>query len=158
MLDHGVPAFAIKTELHVTIYEANCILPNLQMSDETISEIANADETRFMVMAAGGEVFQPHLVPNKNKIGIRLTRRNQVTAFIDETRQRFGSLETPKMLSTRKRTTGRHSAFGAPKYQPHMTLLDPGNELPSDLSQLGNDFRATFSNLVFNRLEIRLRD
>lgn len=37
-------------------------------------------------------------------------------------------------------------------------LLDPENELPSDLSQLGKDFRETFSNLVFNRLEIRLRD
>lgn len=158
MLDHGVPAFAIKTDLHVTIYEADCIFPNLQMSDETIIETVNADETRFMVMAAGGVVFQPHLVPSINKIGIRLTRRNQATAFIDEIRQRFGSLETPEMLGTRKRSTGRHSAFGAPNYQPHMTLLDPGNELPSDLTQLGKDFRATFSDLVFNRLAIRLRD
>lgn len=157
-IDHGILQNAIRRELHVTVYQADCAFPGLASCDEGIQVEANVDETRFMVMAAGGEVRQPHIDPHEKKVGIRFTRRNQATQVIDDTRLRFTKLETPEILGGRKQTTARRSAFGAPNYQPHMTLLNPGSNVGSDLTVLGQAFRSQFEHLVFDRLEIRLRE
>lgn len=157
-IDHGIQENAIRRELHVTVYQADCPLPGLASCEEDIQVEGNVDETRFMVMAAGGEVRQPHIDPHEKKVGIRFTRRNQATPSIDDTRLRFAKLETPEILGGRKQTTARRSAFGAPNFQPHMTLLNPGSNVGSDLTVLGQAFRSQFEHLVFDRLEIRLRE
>lgn len=158
LLNQGIPSVAIRRELHITVYQSDCTFPGIQSFDEAIQVAANVAETRFMVMAAGGEVAQPDLNPSENKVGIRFTRRNQVSQFIDGIRLRFANMETPEILGTRRQTTARRSAFGAPNYQPHMTLLNLGSGVGSDLTVLGQAFRSQFEHLVFDRLEIRLRE
>jgi hypothetical protein len=154
--DREIPEEAIRKELHMTIYRADCVFGGLSSFDEEMFLDANVDETRFMVMAIGGEVPQPHLDPDTIKIGIRLTRRNQATAVIDETRLQFANLETPELLGDRSASTARRSAFGAPEFKPHITLLNPGSGVGTDLTALGQAFRSQFKNLVFDRLEVRV--
>jgi hypothetical protein len=155
--DYGLVAGAMRRELHLTIYEAPHTLPGLEPGDEALLIEANVDETRFMVMAPGGEVACPGIHPNERKVGLRLTRRNRAIPVIDELRLRFAALETADDLSDRRQSTARRSAFGAPRFQPHMTLLNPGSDVDSDLTLLGRAFRSEFQNLSFDRLEIRLR-
>lgn len=39
-----------------------------------------------------------------------------------------------------------------------MTLMNPGSEVDSDLTVLGQAFRSQFEHLIFDRLETRLRE
>lgn len=155
--DYGLVNESIRRELHVTIYEAPCWLPGVFAVDEKVLIEANGEETRFMVMAPGGEVILPGIHPNDRRVGIRFTRRNRAVNAIDELRLRFARLETPDILLERPQSTSRKSAFGAPRYQPHMTLLEPRSQVDSDLTLLGQAFRSKFQILCFDRLEIRLR-
>ena len=160
LIDYGIRGTAIRRELHITAYQADCVFPGVISGGEEVQIEASVAETRFMVMVGGGEVYQPWINPNTKRIGIRFTRRNCVMQDIDNIRVRFAKLETMEILGDRKQTTVRRSAFGIPKYQPHMTLLNPENGVNgvnSDLTILGQAFRSRFQNLTFDRLEIDVR-
>jgi hypothetical protein len=85
-------------------------------------------------------------------------RADEQVSAIDAVRLRFTALETPETLGERRQSTARRSAFGAPRFQLHMTLLNPGSDVDSDLTLLGRAFRSEFQNLRFDRLEIRLHE
>ena len=155
--DYGIAEKAIRKKLHMTIYEAPFVLRGVNPSVEDILIQANINETRFMVMAPGGEVAQPGFHPNERMVGIRFTRRNKATPNIDDLRRRFADLEAPYILGSLQGSTARRSIFGSPQFQPHVTLLDPGSGVNSDLTLLGQAFRSEFKELTFDLLEIRFR-
>ena len=54
-----IPVKAIERKLHLTVYHARRQLPGLTSYSRTVSIVADALETRFMVFAPGGENPRP---------------------------------------------------------------------------------------------------
>lgn len=153
----GVPISAIRGGLHLTVYYARRWLPGLSLMTKRVAIKADVFETRFMVLAPGGENPRPELNPARRSVGIRLTKRNSAIAQIQEMRRSIYELETPRVVGTRKRTTAWTNCFGARHYQPHITLLRPGSEIERDLRPLGESFRSAFNEISFGKYEIKVR-
>ena len=157
LLFHGceVPRRAIQPNLHLTVYHGRRRLPGLAPNSRTVHIVADSLETRFMVLAPGGENPRPELEPSRRSIGIRLTRRNQAMGEIQSLRTNISRLETEEIIGTRKRTSAWTSCFGARHYQPHIKLLRPGSRIQRDLTKLGEVFRSGSSEIDFDRFEVR---
>ncbi len=155
----GVPDGAIESGLHLTVYHARRHLPGLEQFQRVrrVSIEAHARETRFMVFAPGSENPRPELEPAKRSVGIRLTKRNTAIEDIHALRHRMISLETSHVVGQRKRSTAWTSCFGARRYQPHVKLLGPGNEIDHDLTTIGQQFRDFFKTMEFGKYEIVTR-
>ena len=151
----GIPAGAIQRGLHLTVYYGRRLLPGLVPLSQSVSFGADALETRFMVLAPGGEDPRPEYEPSQRSVGIRLTKRNQAIEEIQRLRASIYCLETPEVIGKRKRTTRWTNCFGARHYQPHITLLRPGSEIHRDLTILGELFRSEIDRINFDRFEVK---
>ena len=152
----GVPRNAIQPGLHLTVYYARRYLPGLIEKSQPVSIEANADETRFMVLAPGGENPRPNLVPENRSVGIRLTRRNQAIESIQALRESLYRLETPQITIGSKPTSAWRSCFGVRRYQPHIKLLRPGSRVGTDLYEVGALFRSEIELIEFNRFQVKI--
>ena len=150
----GVRQGAIQRWMHLTVYHGRRPLPGLMEGTSLVRVTANTDETRFMVLAPGGENPKPELVPGRRSVGIRLTRRNQAINEIQQLRKIVYQLETQQVVGKRHSTTPWRNCFGARHYQPHIKLLKPGNRVGRDLTIIGRSFRDKIELVEFDRFEI----
>lgn len=159
ILNHrcGIPAKAIVPRMHLTVYHARRLLPGLEAYLRKVHIMADVAETRFMVMAPGGENPRPHLEPSHCSIGIRLTRRNHALREALALRSSFYQYETERVLGKRKPSTATRNAFGARHYQPHVKLLNPGNRVKRDLTELGTFFRTECDWIEFDQFQVTVR-
>ena len=153
-----IPQGAIQRGLHLTVYYARRPLPGLVEESQRVHINANVDETRFMVLAPGGENPRPDLEPSRCSVAIRLTRRNQAIAEIQRLRKSVYRLETNEVVGNRTATTTWRNCFGARHYQPHIKLLRPGSEIKRDLADIGTIFRSEIEQIEFGKFQIRFRD
>ena len=147
---------AVIRKMHMTVYHSRRRIPSARNLVEPTSVFLFASETRFMVMAPGGENPRTDLHPNRSKVGIRVHRQSSARPRIDAFRKRLLDLETPSVIGRRSPSTQRRSAFGARHFQPHMTLLRSGSGIDSDLSSIGSRFRDSLGTLVFDRFSIKI--
>ncbi len=152
----GIDEAFVTRNVHLTIYHARRIMPGLVPLDEEANIVVYADETRFMVMAPGGENVRPHLDPAKRKVGIRIHKQSIARPAILTYRERLLEFETQDVLGNRKPSTATKSAFGSRYFQPHMTLLEAGSGVDSDLTKIGARFRAHFGCFKFDRFKIKI--
>lgn len=152
--DTGVPMEAIQKGMHLTIYHSQVPLLSDIPEQSRISVIANVDETRFMVMAPGGENSKPNLAPTRRSVGIRLTKRNSAIPEIIQFRRNAYKLEPE--FRARKNTSDWTNAFGARHFQPHIKLLRPGNGLDHNLTEIGKKFREHFDELKFSKIAVKV--
>ena len=152
----GIPEEAIQRGLHLTVYEARRPIPGVIPVRQSVKVAADIAETRFMVLAPGGENPRPELEPTRRSVGIRLTRRNQAIDPILGLRRNLYVRETTEVTKNRKATTDWTNAFGARHYQPHIKLLQPGSGVDRDLTKIGEVFRDRMSQIDFGKFEIRV--
>jgi hypothetical protein len=152
----GIKPRHVVKRMHITVYHARRPMPGLSSTLETVSVVVSASETRFMVMAPGGENPRPHLDPAARKIGIRVHRQSLAMPQIQDLRQRLLEYETPDVLGKRSPSTHRSNAFGARSFQPHMTLLRAGSGVNQDLTLIGVPFRQKVGDLHFDRFQIEI--
>ena len=154
----NIPQNAIQHGLHLTVYYGRRPLPGLVEENRLVRINANIDETRFMVLAPGGENPRPELEPSRRSVGIRLTRRNQAIAEIQQLRKSIYQLETSELIGNRTATTAWKSCFGSRHYQPHIKLLRPGSGINRDLTEIGRIFRSEIEQIEFGKFQIRCKD
>lgn len=152
-----VPKDAIQRGLHLTVYHGRRPLPGLVSGNQRVRIFADALETRFMVMAPGGENPHPELEPSQRSVGIRLTKRNQAIDHIQRLREGIYRLETPAIVGGRSPTSAWVNCFGARRYQPHIKLIRPGSMIDRDLTKLGEIFRSDMEQIEFDRFEVMAR-
>ena len=155
----GISEAAIQRGMHLTVYYARRVLPGLRPSklSRTVEIEVDIAETRFMVLAPGGENPRPELDPPRRSVGVRLTKRNKAITQIQALRSEMRLLETPAVVGGRKPSTQWRSSFGARMYQPHIKLLRPGSEVDRDLTKLGEAFRMAFTTIEFGKFTIKER-
>lgn len=150
----GIKRRCILRGMHITVYHCRRPMPNLEATCEPASVIIPAQDMRFMVMAPGGENPHPSLEPAMRKIGVRVHKSSKATSQIREYRNRLIIHETPKVLGSRARSTNFKNAFGARHFQPHMSVLYAGNGVDRDLTIIGDKFRDSIGDLVFDEFVI----
>lgn len=152
-----VPRAAVVKGMHLTVYHARRELMGVEEIAASASVTIDVSESRFMVMAPGGENPRPELQPAQRQIGIRIGKRDSAREHILAFRRQFYSYETPRVIQARTPSSDYKSAFGARHYQPHVTLLRAGSLVERDLTLLGTAFRQRFNRLHFDRFEVRIR-
>ncbi len=76
--DFGVKPRCVVRNMHITIYHARRPMPGILSSAEPAHLVLPAGETRFMVMAPGGENPRSELDPGRRKVGIRVHKQSAV--------------------------------------------------------------------------------
>jgi hypothetical protein len=152
----GIKRKALVQRMHITVYHARRPMWRLESADEPATLVIPTEDTRFMVMAPGGENPRPGLEPAKCKVGIRIQKKNIARPEILRLREKLLIHETPEVLGSRRRSTHTSNAFGARHFQPHMAVLRPGNGIDRDLTKLGVLFRNEIKSLTFDRFCIEL--
>lgn len=152
--ESGINVSCVSRRMHLTVYFAAALLPGVVPISEKMSITVPTGETRFMLMTVGGEVAKPGAEPTNHKIGIRIQKRSVAMMAINEFRARLVQHENKEVLGDRVPTTRNRSAFGAPRFQPHMTVLEPGNGAPLDLTPIGTRFREALTDLTFDKFVI----
>jgi len=156
LASNGVKRSTILSRLHITVYHARRPMPGVVEIDEPISLIVPTAETRFMVLAPGGENPRPELIPGHRKVGIRIQKKNDARPHIEAFREKLLRHETPSVLGRRVSSTRTRSAFGARNFQPHMALLGARSGVDRDLTNIGRLFRSGISILRFDRFSIQV--
>jgi hypothetical protein len=154
--EFGVKPRHIVRKMHITVYHARRPMPGVLSISEPAKVVLAAAETRFMVMAPGGENPRPELDPARRKLGIRVHKQSAAIAAIMAFRERLLRHETWRVLGWRPPSTHRSNAFGARHYQPHMAVLWAGSGIARDLRQLGVPFREKLGDLRFDRFEVEV--
>ena len=154
---YGVRPNRVQTKLHLTVYHGRRPLPGLLEGTLPVSISIDSQETRFMVLAPGGENPRPELDPNSLSVGIRVTRRNRAIADIQRLRESVYSHETPETIGTRKATTAWTNCFGSRHYQPHIQLLRPWNRIVDELTEIGRLFRSEIKQIELSEFQIESR-
>ncbi len=108
-----------------------------------------------MVFAPGGENPRREIEPSMHSVGIRLTKRNVAIDEIQKLRAKIYQFETEELIGNRKPTSAWKNCFGARNYQPHIKLLQPGNNIHRDLKKIGEIFRANIDQIVFDKFEVK---
>jgi hypothetical protein len=147
---------SVLSRLHITVYHARRPMPGLNPTNESISLIVPTCETRFMVLAPGGENPRPELIPADRKVGIRIQKQSPARPDIETFRDRLLKYETRSVLGRRAPSTRVRNAFGARNFQPHMSLLRAGSGIDHDLKKVGAFFRREIGLLRFDRFSIEL--
>ena len=150
----GVKPSRVVRNMHLTVYYARRPIPGVVSTVEPAGVLVPAQETRFMVMAPGGENPRPELEPGKRKVGIRIRRGTSAFALILGFRARLLEFETKAVLGKRPPSTQRRNAFGARYFQPHMALLRAGSGIDGDLTKIGKAFREVLGTLTFDTFVI----
>lgn len=146
----------IVKNMHLTVYHGRRSMPGLLTRVEPIELVIPTAETRFMVMAPGGENPRADLEPANRKVGIRIQRRNPARAAIDEFRDRIIFYETKTVLGSRAPSNHNRNAFGARYFQPHMAVLRAGSGIDGDLTKVGSVFRTQIGALRFDRFSVEI--
>jgi hypothetical protein len=154
MRECGIKASRIVGNMHLTVYYARRPMPGVVPSTEAASVVVPATETRFMVMAPGGENPRPELEPSRRTVGIRIHRRSGAMPAIIGYRERLLAYETTSVLGKRPPSDRRRNAFGARHFQPHVAVLRPGSGVARDLTKLGALFRTRVGELRFDRFVV----
>ena len=86
--------------MHITVYHARRPMPGVSDRSESASLILPDHETRFMVMAPGGENPREYLDPATSKVGIRVHRQSVAmpTILRRKTQVPGGALIIPNIL------------------------------------------------------------
>ena len=154
---YGVKPSRLASGLHLTIYHGRRPLPGINETSRPLRITANTAETRFMVLAPGGENPRDDLDPRSQSLGIRIMRRNPAITDIQSLRRAVYRLETDWVIRSRSRTTAWRNCFGSRHYQPHIQLLRPWHKISPPLTQVGARFRSEISEIHFDRFEIEFR-
>lgn len=157
--DIGIKSKFIVKHMHMTVYHGRRPMPGVIESHENIHFILPALETRFMVMAPGGENARPNLIPGKRKVGIRIHRQSPAMKVLKVYRDRLINLETKAVLGKRQKSNMRRNAFGSRYFQPHLAIIEAGSGIAQDLTWIGKLFRETLGNLIFDKfiVEVKLK-
>ena len=152
-----IPEASVQRGMYLTTYYARRLLPIREedLRSQRVQIELNVAETRFMVLALGGENPRPELEPARRSVGIRLTKRNIAIKQIQKLRSLMFAFETPEFTGRRKSSTPWTSAFGARHYQPHIKILRPGSEIDRDRTELGAVFRMCFTMLELGKYEVK---
>lgn len=148
------PQFLIPN-LHLTIYHSRRPMPDLKEFAKGCRLCIDTLDTRFMVLAPGGENPRPYLIPGKRKVGIRIKKTSQFRSKIDEYRNLLIAHETPSVLGKRKPSTKSRNAFGARNFQPHIAILKAGSGIGRDLTKVGEAFREVIAEIYFDRFMVQ---
>jgi hypothetical protein len=147
------PELLIKN-LHLTIYHCRRPMPSLEELNESCHLYVDTLDTRFMVLAPGGENSKPSIIPSLHKIGIRIKKASDFRAAIDRYRNSAIKHENHKILKSRLPSTKTKSAFGARSFQPHIAIIKSGNGLNINLLEIGTNFRDFVQEIKFDRFVI----
>lgn len=147
----------IKSDLHLTVYHGRRRLPGLCENTVPVDIEIATDETRFMVLAPGGENPRSEQDPGKLSVGIRVTKRNRAIADIQHLRKSVYRFENTEIIGNRKATTAWSSCFGSRHYQPHIQMLQPWSKVQRDLTELGDLFRSRVECIKLDRFQIESR-
>ena len=147
------PEFLV-SNLHLTIYHSRRPMPDVEEIFKSCHLSIDTLDTRFMVLAPGGENPRPNLVPAKKKIGIRIHKSSKFREKILEYRRQFFLYETRKVLGTRKPSSKTRNAFGARHFQPHIAILKSGSGIQTDLTEVGDNFRDSIHEIHFDKFII----
>ncbi len=139
---------SVQRNMHLTVYYGRRKLP-IEMGETYLSIKVDIAETRFMVLAPGGENPRPSLKPAKKSVGIRLTRRNLAIPDILKLRRKIYKHESNFLK--RSNTTDWINAFGAKTFQPHIKLLRTGSLIDTDLTVIGNEMRKNIKTIEFSK-------
>lgn len=153
----GIKPRRVVRNMHITVYHARRPMPGVVSIAESVRVALAASETRFMVMAPGGENPRSELEPGKRKVGIRVHKKSAALPSILGFRERLLRHETGQVLGSRAPSTHRRNAFGARHFQPHMAILRAGSGIDRDLTLIGIPFREALGDLTFDRFAIEVR-
>lgn len=154
-LRHGLSRKHLKKQLHLTIYHARRKLPELEAFSRNVQIVIPTIETRFMVLAPGGERPRPDIDQERYPIGVRI--RRQARKEINDLRLSLMQFETFETVRGRQSTSLNSNAFGARHYQPHLTVLSAGALDGRNLKDLGRAFRSELSEIRFDRFQVKCR-
>lgn len=153
----GVKRRRLQRNFHLTVYHGRRRLPGLIEHGRPIRIVVETVETRFMVLAPGGENPRSNIDPRALSIGIRLTKRNSAIKSIQKLRENVFKYETPRVIGERSPTTAWRNCFGSRNYQPHIQLLKPWNKIDFELAEIGEMFRSEIPEIEFGWYEIESR-
>jgi hypothetical protein len=156
--DCAVPQENIQRGMHLTLYHGKRRMPGLKISTSYVTIEVNTEETRFMVLAPGGENPRADQVPSSRSVGIRLTKRNTAIDEILKLRRSVYKFEPVFDKAFRKNTTDWKNAFGAKNFQPHIKLFNPGTKIDDDLTKLGDLFRKNIREIEFSKAVLKVYD
>ena len=158
LTDLGVPARFLVRNLHITVYHARRPMPGAALGIHEADAVIEVADTRFMVMAPGGENPRPELDPALKKIGVRVVKNTPSWTAVQQYRSMMLAHETPAMLGSRKPSTAMRNAFGARHFQPHISLVRAGSGIGRDLKPYGKAFRERMSTLRFDRFLVEVKN
>lgn len=144
----------LRKSYHLTVYHSRRPMPGVNPVIQNIQLILPVHETRFMVLAPGGENLRPDLIPGEKKVGIRVHKQCSIAEDILAFRKSLMKFETPSVLGRRNPSTIRKNAFGSRNFQPHLELLRAGSGINSDLGTIGELFREKIKELTFDKFII----
>jgi hypothetical protein len=148
------PDFLINN-LHLTIYHSRRPMPDVVEMSKPCSFTLDTIESRFMVLAPGGENPRPHLIPGNRKVGIRIRKSSEFMNTIMAFRKEFFLFETEEILGSRKPSTKSRNAFGSRHFQPHISILKSGSGIQSNLSEIGECFRDIVQEIKFDKVIVQ---
>lgn len=154
--EFGISRSKIVQRMHLTVYYSRRPMWGVEPIDEEAAMICPANETRFMVMAPGGENPRPNLDPALRKVGIRIHRQSCAIPAILGYRERLLAYETKWVHGARPPSNHRRNAFGARNFQPHVALLRAGSGIQRDLNPIGERFRNEIGDLRFDRFQVEI--
>lgn len=137
--------------MHITVYHARRPMWGLEELDITCNHIVDTMDTRFMVLAPGGENPRPNLVPAERKVGIRIKKKSDLRNQIDSYRELIIQHEDETVLGIRKSSSKSRNAFGSRHFQPHLSILKSGSGIKTDLTLVGEEFREIVHELAFSK-------
>lgn len=153
--EYGIPPEYIISRLHLTLYHSRRLMHRIDEVQRSCRYSIDTMDTRFMVLVPGGENSRPNLIPGNRKVGIRIKRDSEFRSVINLYRNQLIAHENKEILGTRKASTISKNAFGARHFQPHISLLKAGSKIPTDLTEVGANFRDTIQEILFDKFTIQ---
>lgn len=150
----GIRHNRISSNLHLTVYHGRRRLPGLREGSWPTDITIDTQETRFMVLAPGGENPRHDLEPGARKVGIRVTKRNQAIDEIQHLRSSVYRYETTGVIGSRTPTSAWKNCFGSRHYQPHITMLRSWSRIQRDLATVGKAFRSEIGEIHLDLFRI----
>ena len=154
---YGVKQNRLQADPHLTVYHARRPIPRLHEKTQPVQITANTLETRFMVLAPGGENPRGGMDPRAHSVGIRFTKRNTAIPEIQKLREQVYRLETKAVIGMRQPTSAWTNCFGSRNYQPHIQLLRPWHKIDATLTKIGSLFRNEIDQIEFDSFQIEAR-
>ena len=148
----------VQSNMHLTVYHGRKRLPGLREMSVPVNILVDTTETRFMVLAPGGENPRDELDPGSLSVGIRLTKRNPAVADIQRLRENVYRFETRTATGSRRPTTAWTNAFGSRHYQPHIQVLKPWSKIQRNLTEVSELFRSKIRTISLDVFSVESRN